>query len=451
LDAAADKEEKERYVLVKSKITYFALWFVPFCMSAFSDRMYPTASGRFIHFIGINSKATAVVFVVLAAVIFAKSLQHRLLNVILWLLLILDFLKVSIFPTLTSSLYEFVSSAVAGEESTLYHAMFWSPVFALFKCTPSLNVLLWTERIFSKGIVQTFVPAVFGFIIGPNFFISAEYKEKNKINFKNHRKLLAAIFVVFIFVMFMVFKQGVGLWPAKEGDEIAEQRELAKFHELGYSFVPDSEETKRAREMIKDGNKDGALRLLEAAESGGDSTASVILGDIYEGNGYGVRANMSYKKGAERGNLAALSGLARTYWGKKHSARLMELAAERGDRNRFNMRLLGQYYMQGVYLKADYQKSARYYKIAAEEGSIEGAWQTAGFLYRGYMSERDLGGAERWANEVKQMRGDRENPHHENGSERWANELQRAMGSHENFYHEQAELLLERITRAKGR
>ncbi|MDR3076093.1 MAG: sel1 repeat family protein, partial [Synergistaceae bacterium] len=403
MDAASDKEEKARYVLVKSKITYFALWFVPFCVSAFSDRMYPTASGRFIHFIGINSTTTAAVFVVLAAVIFAKSLYHKSLNTALWLLIFLDFLEVFIKSYAdTSSLYGFVSSAIAGEEGTLYRAMFWSPVFALFKCTPSLSVLLWTERIFSKGIVQTFVPAVFGFIVGPNFFISAEDKEKNKLNSKNHRKLLAAIFVVLVFIIFMVTREGLGLWLAHRNDEAAERESLAKFYELGYSFVPDSEETKRAREMIKNGNIDGALRRLEAAESGGDSTADMALAEMSKDGITGKSERYYYQRGAERGNLAALSAFARTYQGKERG-KLMELAAEHGDRHSYNTQLLGQYYMQGVFLKADYQKSAHYYKIAAEEGSIEGAWLSAGFLYRGYMSERDLGGAERWANEARQM------------------------------------------------
>ncbi|MDR1579362.1 MAG: hypothetical protein LBS35_03315 [Synergistaceae bacterium] len=63
-----------------------------------------------------------------------------------------------------------------------------------------------------------------------------------------------------------------------------------------------------------------------------------------------------------------------------------------------------------------------------EEGNIEGAWQMAGFHYRGYMMERDLDKAEYWISRTKEMKN-----------------------IYNNFYHEQADLLLERIKKRKNK
>jgi TPR repeat protein len=139
-----------------------------------------------------------------------------------------------------------------------------------------------------------------------------------------------------------------------------------------------------------------------------------------------ARSAQSFLKGARRGNLAALSGFSRMYFGEE-SVELMEFSAQKGDRHQYNMRLLGLYYMQGKIVKPDYLKSARYYMIVADEGSIERAWQATGFYYRGYLMERDLDKAEYWAGKVLQSSGTRN-----------------------IFYREQAELLLERIHRAKS-
>jgi TPR repeat protein len=166
------------------------------------------------------------------------------------------------------------------------------------------------------------------------------------------------------------------------------------------------------------------------AVSSDDSTATVELGKLYEGSEFVKRdlsnSSVFFLKGARQGNLAALSGFARMYWGKERE-KLMEFAIEKGDRHPYTTQLLGLYYMQGLIIDADYLKSAYYYGIAAGEGSVEGAWQMAGFFYRGYMMERDLDKAAYWVGVVQRSDD----------------------GARADFYREQAGLLLERIEKAK--
>jgi hypothetical protein len=434
MDRAAGLKKQEPTAPSREKTAFFAVWLAPFLLSAFSDRWFSTPACRAIHYIGEHSTIGAISIIAAIIVLFVKSKNNNFIGFFLWVALVADFGFA--FFKYEHIWYGAARHAIAGEETTLYYSLFWLPVFEFFSFTPSLNVLSWTDRLFSSGVAGAFFSAAIRLIfpIEPKAK-TPPFSEKWKSFISGEsRKSLAMLGLFVICVAFVLFKGFVEKFSnrAKPSAE-AENEFVSALYKLEYSFVPDSDETKRAREMSGAGQTEEAIQLLTEASRAGDSTADAALGEMFED---GVverdtaRSAQFFLKGARRGNLAGLSGYSRIYRGiyrGKDKVELMEFTVQKGDRHQYNMQILGLYYMQGKTVKPDYLKSARYYMIAADEGSIEGAWQTAGFYYRGYLMERDLDKAEYWAGKVL-----------------------RSSGTRNIFYRKQTELLLERIRRAKS-
>ena len=407
----------------------FASWFIPFLLSAFSDRSFSSPSGAMIHYVGQNSLAAAAIISAAAIVVFAKSLSYRKISAALLILMFLDLL-ITAFDSIGSS-RGVAGMAIEGEPAELYRAMFWLPLFKIFGYTPSLSSLIYWGEISQKLLYMCIAP-----------WLGSLHKPGEKpAPLKGSRKLIVYICVVFmsaicsifIYNLYKHFDRLVGL----RGDDLGERAAMAEFYERDYSVVPDSAETTEAKKMFDGGDHDGAVSLLKDAIKSGDGSAFVALAEIYENRDYEgydfTTAHLLYRRGAANGNLHALSRFAREYAGSlKERTRLMEFAAELGDRSEENMSYLGAMYQFDHIFgnKADYAKSAKFFKLAAEAGSISGAWQTAGFYYRDYMEMRDLDEAERWAaTAAASQRNDHRAP----------------------LFKEQAKLLLKRIETAKKR
>jgi hypothetical protein len=424
LEMAAGRGEPFHSAKGRAKFAWFVLWLVPFLISAFSERNFQSAGGAIIHNIGERSTLTAGIAVLLIILLFLKSFQSKYINNVFWILLVLD-AGVAFFTSMESGSFGYVRSAVAGEETGLYRALFWLPLFKLFKITPSLKTLIFTENIYIKGLLSSAVLTPIAFVIK---FPSSGDDETRGTRETARRKIIMGILLLLFIIL--IFPWGFSRVYSGRVRRLqkSEDSVVTGLYKLEYRIVPDSADTLRAKSMLM-GDREGAIDLLSEAFSRDDSTAAVALGELYENSEFFERdvskSKAFFLRGAQRGNLAALSGFARVYWGDERE-KLMEFAVEKGDRHSYTTQLLGLYYMQGRVVDADYLKSAYYYGIAAEEGSIEGAWQMAGFFYRGYMMKRDLDKAAYWANAARH-----------------------ADGSRMNFYREQAGLLLIRIEKKR--
>jgi len=423
MSSIAGRDHKISWITARTKIIYFAVWLIPFVMSAFSDRRFFSLSGRFVHFIAEHSIVGVAALLALVVFIFGKSLNNKSIKVFFWLVLLLDWLATLCMAVGMWSWvqYGYARSAIYGEEAVLYNALFWLPLFKIFGVTPSLNILMWTGKIFSQ-VISSSMSGVALQILRESYEPSTkEYADRNKLSARDSWTLFLFVGVPVILLIF-IGNRVQSRTPGPDSEKIS-----ALFG-IEYSVVPDSADTTKARELLEAGDVESAVKLLRTAVSSGDSTAAVTLGEIYRRREFAERneaaARLIFLQGAMKGNLKALSGFARLYYGSERE-KLLEFAFERGDRDDYNMQTLGLCYMQGIVLTADYLKSAHYYQIAAEEGNIEGAWQTAGFYYRGYMMERDLDKAEYWIARTK------------------------AIPYHDNFYHIQADLLLERVKKKR--
>jgi hypothetical protein len=414
LNVAPSQKEHASSVKLAKRVC-FALWLLQFVVSAFSQRQYLAPSSRIIAFIAGYSTTGAVVVVALLIALFFKSPDNKFLDRIFWLMLALDCLAAALIAISQDNhvQYGYARYAIAGEDRTLYRALFWLPLFNAFKISPSYNVLMWTERIFSRIVVSTLGSASLGFVV--QFHLPE--KTSSRGDWKNW-KILTVVGLSVVFFIFMGFK------VYHRAVDVPEQAWITELFGKEYEVVQNSEDTRAALAIIETGNYAQALELLRSASSSGDSSASVVLAELYLDGDIVERddatAKLIFLRGARHGNLKALAGFACLFWGEGRE-KLLEFAAEKGDRSVYNMQLLGLYYMQGIVIKCDYQKSAHYYRIAAEEGSAEGAWQTAGFLFRGYMMEPDLDEAAYWANRAKEL------------------------ADPQSLYHRQASILLERI------
>jgi TPR repeat protein len=391
------------------------LWLLQFAVSAFSERQYLAPSSGIITFIAGYSTAGAAAVVAALIALFFKSLNNKYLDRLFWLMLTLDCLASALIAISQDSRvqYGYARYAIAGEERTVYRALFWLPLFSAFKISPSYNALMWTEKIFSKIVISAIGSASLGFVV--------QFPRPEKTSLRENWKMLT---LVGLFAACLIFA-GFKAYPRAE--DAPEQDWISELFEKEYRVMPNSEDTRAALVMIETGNYAQALESLHSASSSGDSSASVVLAELYLGGDIveqdNAMARLIFLRGARAGNLKALAGFARLFWGKERE-KLLEFAADAGDRSVYNMQLLGLYYMQGIVMKCDYRKSAYYYRIAAEEGSAEGAWQTAGFLFRGYMTEPDLDEAAYWADRAKQS------------------------ADPQSLYHRQANILLGRIKRA---
>jgi protein-S-isoprenylcysteine O-methyltransferase Ste14 len=151
MSAIAGRDHKISWITARTKIIYFAVWLIPFVMSAFSDRRFFSLSGRFVHFIAEHSIVGVAALLALVVFIFGKSLNNKSIKVFFWLVLLLDCLATLCMAVGMWSWvqYGYARSAIYGEEAVLYNALFWLPLFKIFGVTPSLSVLIWTGRIFS--------------------------------------------------------------------------------------------------------------------------------------------------------------------------------------------------------------------------------------------------------------------------------------------------------------
>jgi hypothetical protein len=391
----------------RAKAICFVMWLVPFAMSAFSQRRYLAPSSVFISYVAVHfGSYSAAVVIALAIMLFLNSFNNRLIKKIFWAGICLDCLAATfaLIHTGTKSVY-YARRAIAGEDSFMYRALFWLPLFETFNVTPGLNVLKWTEYILSPVIAS----GVFSGSL--EFLMKFERPPKNRGDYiKALRRTLcenwkilscAALLVAFIaFARFRENPRPASLDPLKSED-------ISSLLGIEYRTMPNSESTVTALGLIEMGRHGEATELLRRAVASGDSTAAVTLAEIYErgdmAEGDAATVKSFLLQGARQGNLEALLGL--TDWLQyKEKTELLKLAVDAGDRRIDSLLLLGRYYMVGWELTdtSNYLKSARYYQIAAEEGNEEGAWQTAGFYYRGYMADADLDKAEYWANRAKQ-------------------------------------------------
>jgi hypothetical protein len=404
----------------RAKIACFAVWLIPFVISAFSGRRHLSPSSYFIHFIGECSAIGAAVVVTLVVIIFLKSLENKSPNSFFWLFLLLDSVAGAAIAIFFGEhvQYGYVRQAIAGEERSLYLALFWLPLFKIFGMIPDLRVLSWTDVFFSRVVLPP-LAVIFGHILQNS-------PTPSKKPGSSRKSWVAALVFILLLAGFFVYSEFGSRFRA---EKTPKEEMLSSLSKIEYRTVPDTDDTRAALGLLESGDYAGASVLLESAIASGDSTAVAALAGIYEeGEPLGrdvAAANLLFLRGARAGNLEALSGFARTYWydGKEE---LLELAADRGDRNVRNMCTLGLYYMQGHVSLRDYLRSERYYRIAAEKGDTEAAWQMAGFRYRGYLMESDLDEAEYWIAQTKQRKDPR------------------------GFFHLQADLLLERIERARN-
>ncbi|MDR1873430.1 MAG: sel1 repeat family protein [Synergistaceae bacterium] len=435
LDATADQGEKALRAAIRMKIGYYAVWFIPFTISMFSERQYLDPGSRFFrHIAGDTTFGATVVFALVLLLAF-KALDGKSPYRFFWYALGFNGLLTAIFVTIIQGnyiQYTYARYALFGEERILYRALFWLPLFKIFHVTPGLDVLLWTEKIFSQWTVPIIFPMVFSCEAQQRR--ASKKSESNGFSSRKHWKTLLFVGVLGAFFIsynsealraFFTYNPRFGI----DTTPMPEQTSSLYDYDVEYRLTPDSEETAKAREMMEKGEYEAAIELL-TSRSSVDSTAAVALAKIYR-DGKIVeedadRASFLFLRGARKGNLEGLSGYAQSYR-ERDRVRLLEFAVEKGDRDAYTMQMLGLYHSQGIITTGDYLKSAHFYQIAAEEGRLEGMWQTAGFLYRGYMMDEDLDRAMYWIGRIKQM------------------------GNPKDFYYQQAELLLKRIEKKKAR